>query len=83
MTENRIVLWTLLCASSTFRGRWIIGVLLYAVLGGPLVFWIGSVVEQHGAHGPAAMIGLAAIYGYLWMIEAIVMWLVAVAIAWM
>jgi hypothetical protein len=68
---------------SDVRNWWIMGILLYATLGGPFVFWFGSVVERQGSHGVAITIGLAAICGYLWVVVGIVMWLAAVVIAWM
>ena len=83
MTNNRFILWVLLCTSPTFRKWWSISIVLYAILGGPLVFWIGSVVDQNGSHGAAIMIALAVLCGYLWVVVGIAMWLAAVVIAWM
>lgn len=83
MTDNRFILWALLCTSPTFRKWWIISILLYAIFGGPLAIWIGGVVDQYGSHGAAILIALAVLCGYLWVVVGIVMWLAAIVIAWM
>ena len=83
MTDNRFILWGLLCTSPTFRKWWIISLLLFAFAGGPSLIWLGAVVDQNGSHGAAIMIALAVLIGYLWAITGFVMWIVAAIIAWM
>jgi hypothetical protein len=83
MTNNRFILWALLCTSATFRKWWITSVLAYTFLGGPLMIWIGSVADLHGYKGEAILLGLAMICGYLWVVVGLAMWLVASIIAWM
>ena len=57
--------------------------MLYAIVGGPSLLWLGAAVDQHGSHGAAIMIALAIFIGYLWAITGFVMWIVAAIIAWM